>query len=370
MTTAFPSPVSSSLTDLADQYLGRTGGVDLSGVGVSCQKISQAVGSEVFSTSLIATIFWQAFTNSPAFVPALALAGASPRAVTQGERFVLRHGEDWWPRHDLIVFDPDFQQGQSSTLQSVIASPADLVTSWNNFAQNHREALMASGFPGIEINQSGGGAAVEALAAQPFGLIIASPPVVELTASYPSPAWEVACQLDDSPICTVGVMAVDGRGREGVTTAQHAIPAGISQVFVNGLRGTIDPGDRNPVTDSCFIEVPGIMSTHTAGLQGPRYPLRGVTPRNAETVSFERPGFAKLTTTVSGWSPEIPWAIEPWNQLKVLTDPVTVRGDSGTALIDSSNQVIGFAFYTTGQGRGFSAWIWAESVFKAHNLQE
>lgn len=191
---------------------------------------------------------------------------------------------------------------------------------------------------------------------------------MELTASYPSPAWGVACQLDDPPICTVGVMAVDERGREGVTTAQHAIPAGISQVFVNGLQGTIDPNDRNTITDSCFIEVPGILSTHAPGLQGPRYPLRGVTPRNAEIVSFERLGPAKVTTTVFGWSPEIPWAIESWNQLKVLTDPVTVRGDSGTALIDSSNQVIGFAFYTTGEGRGFSAWIWAESVFKAHKL--
>jgi hypothetical protein len=64
--------------------------------------------------------------------------------------------------------------------------------------------------------------------------------------------------------------------------------------------------------------------TYAPGLYGSLYPLRGVTPRNGETVSFERPDSTKVTTTVFGWSPEIPWAIEPWNQLKVLTDPVTV----------------------------------------------
>ena len=60
----------------------------------------------------------------------------------------------------------------------------------------------------------------------------------------------------------------------------------------------------------------------------------------------------------------------PNSQLKVLTRADTNPGDSGAALLDSQDQVLGFAFYRTGLGAPieFSAWIWAETVFNAHGL--
>jgi S1-C subfamily serine protease len=74
-------------------------------------------------------------------------------------------------------------------------------------------------------------------------------------------------------------------------------------------------------------------------------------------------------TIITGWSPDIPFVL-PYSQLKVLTAPETNPGDSGAALIDRDGKVTGFSFFRTAinQQPEYSSWIWADSVYKAHNL--
>ena len=47
-----------------------------------------------------------------------------------------------------------------------------------------------------------------------------------------------------------------------------------------------------------------------------------------------------------------------------------MKFDSGAALTDEDGNIIAFSFYRTSinQKTEFSAWIWADSVFKAHSL--
>jgi len=55
---------------------------------------------------------------------------------------------------------------------------------------------------------------------------------------------------------------------------------------------------------------------------------------------------------------------------RVYTDPDTIPGDSGAALIDEDDHVVGFAVGRTAFGAPveFSTWSWAEQVLTAHGL--
>jgi len=55
---------------------------------------------------------------------------------------------------------------------------------------------------------------------------------------------------------------------------------------------------------------------------------------------------------------------------RVYTEADTAKGDSGAALIDEDDHIVGFAY-----GRSpidspaqYSSWVWAEQVYMAHDL--
>lgn len=373
-----------TLSNFADEHLGQNG-VLLTETDPNCFQLGQAIGAE-YALPLIATIFWQAFMNSPAFSRSLARAGASFLAERNGEKFIITHGNRPYPRLDLLVFDPGYRHEGPGVVMPVEVYPDELRVGWRLFARDHYAAISAR-FGGL-ILRYGEEAALEVLGAQPFGLLVAVPPSAEPTASStqayaPSPAWGVALAKKQNPEGTIGVIAQDVNGTEGVTTALHVIPGiqtGTKKLYVNSVEGTLNSQDTNCSQDSCFIEIAGIASPQLrAGIistpnapvvQGP---LKGVTPRVNEQVRFEswKQG-GQVTTQVIGWSPDIPWYIKPDNPTKILTDPDSQPGDSGTAILDGNDYVLGFSHYVsyTGPGgSGFSAWMWAESIFEAHKLQ-
>lgn len=55
---------------------------------------------------------------------------------------------------------------------------------------------------------------------------------------------------------------------------------------------------------------------------------------------------------------------------KVYTPRLTARGDSGAALYDSDDRLIGFAFRHTAYNSRLKAsvWVWAEQVYDEHGL--
>ena len=361
-----------AITDLADKHIGVSGG-NLARAGINCQKITDAVGNVSSSSSLIATMFWQAFMFSPAYYNALQRAGVTSRAINDGQTFILRHGVRRLPRHDLIVFDSGFTNPNPSVIQPVFASVSELRQGWNTF-------IDSSSFDrsriGLAILRYGQEAVTEAIKIHEFGIMVLAPlPRQYTTSLLPSPALGVAHKIEPS-ICTIGVIAKDANGREGATTSLHSLDPNNTNVSIQGISGAskgitgvIKSQDKNIVTDSCFIEIPGILASHLPPSKYLSGPLRGMPPGTNGPVSFETENRGVVTTQVIGWSTDIPLSVAPWKQLEVWTDPVTVPSDSGTALIDSNSLVVGFAYHMTGTDSGYSAWIWAESVFDAHMLQ-
>jgi hypothetical protein len=57
--------------------------------------------------------------------------------------------------------------------------------------------------------------------------------------------------------------------------------------------------------------------------------------------------------------------LDPNLQLTVRTDDVTIGGDSGAALIDSDDYILGFAYSRSAVSApaAYSSWIWADAVF-------
>lgn len=367
------------LSELASHHFGGHPARTLMGAR-SIGRLYNEIQHETYTEPLAATLFWQIVESSPAYVSALALAGGSPLAATRGEAFVVSHGG----RYDLVVFDPGFTSPSPSatTLQ---LQHSDLWSAWTLWRDRRLYEMAhpaARSLADAEwqqkamavINSVEPTLAREIADLMPFGVLVMRPPVVEFSAA-PSPPVAVA-PAAGAPVSTVGVVAKDALGRTGVTAALHplsqsgvVVQPGVTNALVNNQAGVIQSAD--PVSDSCFIQLtpPGVMMSKTRGSKGP---LKGVSPRQWGTASFEGIGSGPgiKTTVIGDWSVDLPF-VQPYNQLKVLTTPVTAPGDSGAALIDSDDYVIGFAFYRTGLGEPieFSAWIWAHSVYNAHNLQ-
>ena len=202
----------------------------------------------------------------------------------------------------------------------------------------------------------------EVLLNRELRVILAERPPIQL-ASVPPAAWRVDTTSGGSTTpSSAGAVVIDDQGRTGVTAAYHAM-AGHSTVSVNGVPGTIRSSD--PISDSCFVEVPSIAQPFNAT----NGPLRGVSPRQNESVRFEGISSTGGSTVVRAWSPNLFTSVSS-AQRSVYTDDDIIPGDSGAALLDQNDHILGMAHYTTGgpQTTAFSAWIWAESVFDAHKL--
>ena len=168
-----------------------------------------------------------------------------------------------------------------------------------------------------------------------------------------------------------GIYTKNNNGIFGVTICLHSFPnsyveVGKTKVTINGIKGTVI--SVHNISDSCFVQLDATPE-QMSDLLNANGPLQGTTPREFEICYFISKDGNKTNTNVIGWSPDILY-FDPYNQVKVLTNPITNPGDSGSALIDSAGNVLGFSFFRTGINavKEFSAWIWAASVFKAHNL--
>lgn len=365
------------LAVFADEYLGGSGGHDFMSFGEFTHELHYMTGSETATTPIAASIFWQSFIGSERYKEVLGSIGASPRAPFEGEAFIVRHGEGW-PRHDLLVFDPDLERGKVLVQKNIEASPVQLKTGWHEFQKKYQAKhglgrYLARFFPGIA-NRFPGPQAVpwdkaapeianEVIKGQQFGLLVAAPPKILYT-SILSPPMAVKLEHDSSDYSTTGVVARDKSGRYGVTGVLHATGPIGTEVHVNGMKGVVVSDDQP--SDSCFIEVPGI---ETAKIRNTMGPLTGMTPRLHETVEFEGISTPDGKTIVTGVSPELPLEI-PGRPPIILTEAKTNPGDSGAALIDGNGYVLGFAIYRTGfnEAPSFSAWVWASTVYRVNNI--
>lgn len=394
------------LLDQVDRYLGSTGGQNLATEAGSVSKIiAQAMHQDdTVATALLATLFWHAFINSDDFkrIIHIQFGPGNPLldpllqpnvlenlsfgigGTQQLESLIVRHGQGTWPLQDLVIFVHGVDQRLPPLVLRNVAQYIrfPLQYGWNVYIQLLTNRNKGAGLPPLPtiIRQNGGRAAAEVSSTQPFSLLIAPAPLIEYTAFALSSPIEVIPTIGHH--MSAGVFAQRSDGREGITTALHALNDSKSSVVkIEHSHFTVLDQDKSPITDSCFIEVPRLYplrSVHFRSLRSQSitqstmriYPLKGVAPGIGTTGSFERVRWGKVQATIIANDIAIPWATRPPNQVKVYTDPVTVPGDSGVALMDDqTNSIIGFCFWRLVGPFAAGAWIWAESVFLAHNLQ-
>jgi hypothetical protein len=350
-----------SLVAIADRLLG-VQGVDLTQAGPASRAIANAVEDDWRAGSLLATIFWQAFTRSPLFADALSQLQASTSAAT-AERYVLCHGAPDRRRHDLVILDPGHQGGPAALTLALGALDLERLSSgWTRFRDSPTVRLPDTS-AGRAVAEYAAAAASEAGSAHDFGIVITRLAPRRLTARCPDPPLAVTRDPGDDLLATAGVVVRRGDA-QGVTTSLHAIPRDVASVRVAGVPAAVDRDASDPISDSAFLalsEVSAIAGQELAG------PLTGLTPRGGETVHFFRRGAGSVATTVQGWSEDIPFDVSALVQVRVLTDADSKPGDSGSALVDGAGHVLGFALDIDPTYR-HSRWIWAESVFRALGL--
>lgn len=200
----------------------------------------------------------------------------------------------------------------------------------------------------------------------PRRLIMAPFPDIQYTALVPTPPL----RADPGP-CTVGVVARNAAGQQGVTLPHHGFsstPKKGTPVTITHHDGSTTPGtieSADAVSDSCFAVVTSPFQPTGRAL--PTAPLRGQSPRLNQSAEFE--GVAsQASTVITGFDASLGINL-PTNQVKLYTPLVTSGGDSGAALVDSA-YLLGFASFRTSPVATptWSAWMWAESVFSVHGL--
>lgn len=351
-------------------------------------KVHPIIGSEAYAEPFLTGVFWQIYQTSPAFEYQLFRAGALPHANERVTTVVVPHGADdaTGARFDLLVMDPSYR-GQPVPI-AVDASARELFSGWNLWydrmyslwraqsaavtnSQEERESEQMIRY----VQSIDPDFAVEALRIKPFSMMLIEEPAMRLTRA-PSPCWGAA-KLQQGPYCcTVGVLATDKQTQKrGVTVPLHAfndnrdspIVPGSTQVYIGGNPGTILRVDD--LSDSAFVEMPDGPAWQglTKGNAGP---LTGRGPGLSEQGTFEGVRSGQQSAYITGFNPYVPLKV-PNVQCMIYSNAVTEEGDSGAALINDEDRILGFACSRTGIGSPveFSAWIWAESVFDALGIE-
>lgn len=342
------------LATMADKYLWDEVGVGLSHCGPAAQGMHEAINHEAYTMPFLATLFWRCYLESTAFKLTMHMLKASRAAMRDREAYVVRHGQNG-SRYDLVLLDPDFVHDEPVARQ-VKPSRVDIRDGWRKVTRSGSGQWETPWGP-LDLGWAPDG--VDELSrVHEVGVILAPKPTMQYTGA-PSPAWEITSDLDK--VGTAGAVATDAEGRIGVTAALHTV-ARASEIRVDGRQGTVTGKDE--VTESAFVDIPNLKPP--SGRMGLSGPLTRVAPAERIEVGFHGVASGKRDTTLVAWHPTILTPESSLRNNKCLTTPDTEAGDSGAALIDSDDHILGFASYRTVPGAvtEFSAWVWGHHVFR------
>jgi hypothetical protein len=169
----------------------------------------------------------------------------------------------------------------------------------------------------------------------------------------------------EAQVSTAGIFCRDSSGNLGVTGCFHGTGPVGTDVMVDLRQCQVTRA--NQVQDIVFIPLgEGLNIPDLEGVGGVRIDRE---PARAEHVHFDGVVNQNQRTRVFGCDNGLLRA-RPTVQLKVQTDPDTDCGDSGCALLDENDQVIGFAFERTDYDDypQFTDWIWAANALSALEL--
>ncbi len=143
-----------------------------------------------------------------------------------------------------------------------------------------------------------------------------------------------------------------------VTTVRHVLPPDGDELLVGTRTGRVVA--RDELTDSCLIAVPGLPKGRTEA-------FAGVSPRILPAFArghFNRVRFGRLDTVINGADMSI-LEYQSAFASKFYTTADTIPGDSGTALIDNDDHLVGFAVMRSSEGPrnpAYSIWVCAEQT--------
>jgi hypothetical protein len=340
------------LASFVESMTDTNNGLPLERAGPVSDRLAKILGNEDKARALIATAFWESFIYSPAiFRTAQKLCVGLSELITSEKIVVHRPSRN---RFDLLCFAPSYEYANGRGVR-VDPTPDEVLQGWNTLYAGQRLDswnLAARGpMLAIEVIQQG----------SPFWIVAIPPPPTEPT-KPPNPCCEV---LAGSASSTAGIVAKDKSGHQGVTAAYHAVGSAATAT-VDGKTG--NKVSEDIISDSCFLEMTSPPSTGNRGTKGP---MKTILPRGNQAADFDGYKSKLKDATITGWSLELPNTTRQ-SQSKVYTTKVTDPGDSGSALITKDDDyIVGFAFERSAYGSPteFSSWIWADSVFRALNLE-
>jgi hypothetical protein len=165
-------------------------------------------------------------------------------------------------------------------------------------------------------------------------------------------------------LSTAGMLCRDADGDVGVTGAYHATGPVGTDVVVGGHTSRVKRASE--VQDTVFIPLGSPFGMPSVGLGGVRQDRE---PGRSDRVRFDGRINQNRGTRIYGTDAGLLRA-RPTIMLKLQTDPDTDQGDSGCALIDQDDKVLGFAFERTAYDDHpqFTDWIWAANALRALGL--
>jgi hypothetical protein len=279
--------------------------------------------------------------------------------VRGDERLLVMPGEGERPPV-LMVMSPRVENAEESR---VVSEDLDLPLAV--LAQGLAAATPDGESPESAVSRHLSRGGPEALAelfliSQPEVVLTRRPRMVRLCVASPHVTVEAGGMLS-----TAGVLCRDGDGEFGVTACFHGTgPAGTA-VTVAGRSRRVKRSSE--VQDTVFIPIgddpPLVPVSGLAGVRQDREPAR------ADTARFDGAINQNQRTRIFSADAGLLRA-RPTVMLKLQTDPDTDRGDSGCALLDDEDRVMGFAFERTDYDDypQFTDWIWAANALRALEL--
>jgi hypothetical protein len=407
-----------ALSEFMDAQLGGRPGPSLVASGPASDRLSQAVRRETGAESVLASLFWWCYVRTDEYSP----------PDSHGHRIVVSHANG--TRHDLLELTSTNREPLVLRMNSGLGirqyrSPSGRERGIASVALSEGQRLRGRlARAGITVDARTVTLAITEVARRAdFGIVVASEPGEMPTATTtsaaapvpaarpviaPAPALPVCLPGDLRPIATAGVIGTLAEGRLLAVTARHAVadalhllgkdprllgmpppashrlePASPRQatssprrglaysrprvhLVVSGSRATVV--DSDAVTDSCLLALARQTASAAwsgAGLAGP---LK-IAPAEHRPATFDGAASGHKQTMIRGYDLSV-LDPSPYLSSKVYTDPDTIPGDSGAALIDSDDHIVGFACSRSAFGSPFefSTWSWADQVLAWHGL--
>jgi hypothetical protein len=198
--------------------------------------------------------------------------------------------------------------------------------------------------------------------------LIAQPEIVKtrlpqmIPLCVPSPHMKIK---SGGGVSTAGVLCHDPDGDFGVTGCYHGTGGVGTEVTVDQWKSEVKRASE--VQDIVFIPVGhGFAVPQMVGLSRM---LEDREPAKADHVRFDGAVNQNRQTRIFGTDNGLLRA-RPTVQLRLQTDPDTDQGDSGSALLDRNDFILGFAFERTAYNDypQFTDWIWAANALRALEL--